>query len=70
MSYQPGDKVEWEWGNGTTSGEVENQHKEKGTRSINRSEVTRNGSDDDPALEIKHDDDTKVLKFASERREA
>ncbi len=70
MSYQKGDKVEWDWGNGTAEGKVADTHTKSITRTIKGSEVTRNGSDDDPALEIEQDDGTKVLKLASEVRKA
>lgn len=66
MTIQVGDKVEWSWGNGTAEGKVADTHTTKITRTIKGSEVTRKGSDDDPALEIKQDDGTKVLKLASE----
>ncbi len=66
MTIQVGDKVEWSWGNGTAKGKVDDTHTTKITRTIKGSEVTRKGSDDDPALEIKQDDGTKVLKLASE----
>ena len=66
MSIQVGDKVEWSWGDGTAEGKVGETHTKKITRTIKGTEVTRNGSDDDPALEIKHEDGTKVLKLASE----
>ena len=70
MSYQSGDQVEWDWGNGTAEGEVQKTHTSKITRTIKGTEVTRDGSDDDPALEIEQDDGTKVLKLASEVRKA
>ncbi len=66
MSIQSGDKVEWAWGSGTAEGEVEKINTTSVTRTIKGSEVTRNGSDDDPALEIKQEDGTLVLKLASE----
>lgn len=66
MSIKSGDTVKWEWGNGTAKGKVEKTHPENITRTIKGTEVTRNGSKDDPALEIKQDDGTKVLKLASE----
>ncbi|MDF1658792.1 MAG: DUF2945 domain-containing protein [Verrucomicrobiales bacterium] len=65
-----GTKVEWEWGNGTASGKVEEIHREKVTRSLDGSEVTRDGSDDDPAYLIKQDDDAEVLKLQSEVKRA
>ena len=70
MSYSSGETVEWDWGNGTAKGTVDKTHTKKITRTLQGNEVTRNGSDDDPALEISQDDDTKVLKLASEVRKA
>ena len=70
MSYSSGDKVEWDWGNGTAEGKVTETHTQKITRTIKDSEVTRDGSKDDPALEIEQEDGTKVLKLASEVRKA
>ena len=70
MSYASGDKVEWDWGNGTAEGKVTDTHTQKITRTIKGSEVTRDGSEDDPALEIEQEDGTKVLKLASEVRKA
>lgn len=70
MSYNQGDTVEWDWGNGTGTGEVQKTYTQKITRKIEGTEVTRNGSDDDPALLIKQDDGDEVLKLASEVRKA
>lgn len=66
MAIQEGDKVSWEWGNGRGEGEVQSVFEESTTRKIKGSEVTRNGSKDDPALYIKQDDGDAVLKLASE----
>lgn len=63
---QTGDKVKWNWGNGTGEGKVEKRYTRKVTRKISGSEITRNGSDDDPALYIKQEDGDAVLKLASE----
>jgi hypothetical protein len=65
-----GDKVEWDWGNGTGTGTVQSSFAEKTTRTIKGTEVTRNGSQDDPALYIEQDDGDTVLKLASEVRKA
>ncbi len=70
MAYQKGDKVEWDWGNGTAKGEVTDTHTSTITRTIKGSEVKRKGSDDDPALDIEQDDGDRVLKLASEVRKA
>ncbi len=65
-----GDKVTWSWGNGAAEGTVQSSFAEKTTRTIKGSEVTRNGSKDDPALYIKQDDGDTVLKLASEVEKA
>ena len=61
-----GTSVSWEWGNGRGYGEVIEIFKESVTRTLQGSEVTRNGSNDDPAYLIKQDDGDKVLKLKSE----
>ena len=65
-SYSKGDKAEWKWSNGTASGEVEKVSHEKTDIQSNGSTITRNGSKDDPAVVIKQNDGTKVIKLASE----
>jgi len=64
-----GDTVKWSWGNGTVQGEVQSIFQEKTTRTIKGSEITRNGTKDDPALYIKQGDGDAVLKLASEVEE-
>lgn len=68
--FSEGDAVKWDWGNGTGEGKVETVYTEKTTRKINGSEITRNGSEDDPALYIVQDDGDAVLKLASEVEKA
>ena len=68
--FSEGTKVEWDWGNGTGTGTVEKTYTQKITRKIKGSEVTRDGSDDDPALYIKQEDGAAVLKLSSEVRRA
>ena len=65
-NYSKGDKVSWEWGNGRGEGKVTETFTKKVTRTLKGSEITRNGSDDDPALLIKQDDGDEVLKLSSE----
>ena len=60
------DCVSWKWGSGRGTGKIQSIFYEKTTRKIDGSEVTRNGSQDDPALYIKQDDGSSVLKLASE----
>lgn len=69
-SYTRGDSVEWTWGNGTATGTVQKTYTEKVTRTLDGTEVTRNGTEDDPAVYIEQDDGTGVLKLASELRKA
>ena len=65
-----GDKVEWDWGDGTAQGTVQSTFTEKTTRKIKGNEVTREGTQDDPALYIEQSDGDNVLKLASEVRKA
>lgn len=69
-SYNVGDKVKWNWGSGTGTGKVEKTYEEKITRKLQGSEVTRNGSKDDPALYIEQEDGDGVLKLSSEVEQA
>ncbi|MEE8600050.1 DUF2945 domain-containing protein [Euzebya tangerina] len=68
MAYQHhiGDTVEWQWGDGTASGEITERFTEKVTRTIDGNEVTRDASEDEPAYLIEQDDGQRVLKSASE----
>lgn len=61
-----GTTVEWEWGEGTASGEVSEIFHREVTRTLNGSEITRNGSEDDPAYLIKQEDGSEILKLKSE----
>ncbi|MFU8863846.1 MAG: DUF2945 domain-containing protein [Rhodobacterales bacterium] len=68
--FKVGDKVEWDWGNGTGQGKVEKTYTRKITRKISGTDVTRNGSDDNPAVFIVQSDGDEVLKLSSELRKA
>ena len=70
MSIRKGTEVSWKWGSSTASGTVTEVHHEKVTRTTKGSEITRNGSDDDPAYVIEQDDGTTVLKLRSEVEQA
>ena len=69
-AYSKGDKVEWEWGSGSATGEVTEVFTEKVTRTIKGNEVTRNASDDEPAYEVEQEDGDRVLKSHSELSKA
>lgn len=66
MAYGKGDRVRWNWGNGTGEGAVEEVFTEKVTREIKGSEVTRNADAENPAYLIMQDDGDRVLKSGSE----
>ena len=61
-----GTKVTWNWGQGTASGTVQKTYAKSITRSLKGTEVTRNGTKDDPALLIEQEDGDEVLKLSSE----
>ena len=66
--FSEGDKVKWKWGDSYAHGKIKSMFEEKTTRKIDGSEVTREGSKDDPALYIENEKDgsNNVLKLASE----
>lgn len=64
-----GSPVSWDWGQGTASGKVQSIHCEEITRKIKGSEITRKGSQDNPAYLIEQEDGTEVLKLRSELNE-
>lgn len=66
MSIRTGTTVTWKWGSSSASGKVSEVHHEKVTRTSKGSEITRDGSDDDPAYVIEQEDGTVVLKLRSE----
>lgn len=61
-SYAFNDDVLWIWGQGEGRGEIKEIFKERVTRTLEGSEVTRNADDDDPAYLIEQDDGDEVLK--------
>lgn len=66
MAYQKGDLVEWQWGQGTATGKVQEIFTSKVTRQIKGSEITRNATEDEPAYLIEQEDGDQVLKSHSE----
>lgn len=61
-----GTTVRWRWGSGSATGKVTGVHHEHLERTIKGERITRNGSDDDPALEIEQEYGDRVLKLRSE----
>ena len=68
--YSEGTKVKWKWGSGYGHGEIQSGFEKKVTRKIDGSEVTRDGSSDNPAYYIKVEDGNNVLKLESEIEKA
>ncbi|QPH54451.1 DUF2945 domain-containing protein [Pontivivens ytuae] len=70
MGIQVGDKVKWNWGNGSATGEVVKRYTQKITLKIDGAEVTRDADDDNPAFRIEQEDGDEVLKSESELEKA
>ena len=64
--FEVGDKVKWNWGSGEAYGEIRRVYTRKVTRIIKGSEITRNGTEAEPAYDIVQDDGDEVLKSQSE----
>ncbi len=64
--YSEESKVKWKWGNGYGHGKVQSSFTKSVTRKIDGSEVTRNGSEENPAYYVNVDDGNNVLKLESE----
>lgn len=61
-----GDYVAWKWANGIAEGRVKAVHHERTEITSNGKQITRNGSNDNPALIIEHKSGNDVLKLTSE----
>ncbi|WP_316014321.1 DUF2945 domain-containing protein [Roseobacter sp. HKCCA0434] len=70
MGIQVGDKVKWEWGNGTATGKVVKRYTQKRTLKIDGSEVTRDASEDEPSFRIEQEDGGEAFKSGSELKKA
>ncbi|APD90201.1 DUF2945 domain-containing protein [Alteromonas mediterranea] len=68
--YAINTEVEWEWGNGSATGNVREKFTSDVERTIKGSSVKREASDSDPAYLIEQDDGSKVLKSHSELKKS
>ena len=68
-SFRTDQHVRWNWGSGTGCGQIAERFEREVTRTIEGSEITRNGSSDDPAYIIQQENGGKVLKLGSELEE-
>ena len=69
-NFSKGDKVKWDWGNGTGTGEITEIYTQKRTLKIDGAEVTRDASEDEPSFRIKQDDGDEVFKSSTEVEKA
>lgn len=65
-SFQTDQYVKWDWGDGSAEGQVKERFEREVTRTLKGNEVTRDGSEDNPAYLIKQEDGDEVLKLGSE----
>ncbi len=65
-SFRTDQYVQWSWGGGTAKGQIKERFEREVTRTLKGSEVTRNGSEDNPAYLINQEDGDEVLKLGSE----
>jgi len=65
-SFQTNQYVKWNWGNGEGKGQITERFEREVTRTLQGSEVTKDGDEDNPAYLIKQDDSDEVLKRGSE----
>ena len=64
--FQTDQYVKWDWGNGTAKGQIKERFEREVTRTLQGSEVTKDGDEDNPAYLIKQEDGDEVLKRGSE----
>ena len=69
QTFSEGDRVEWDWGDGTASGKITQIYTQRQTLTIKGTNVTRDASADCPAYRI-DTDDSEALKTHSEVRRA
>ena len=65
-SFRTDQYVEWNWGDGKGSGQVKERFEREVTRTLQGTEVTKDGDGDNPAYLIKQEDGDEVLKRGSE----
>lgn len=62
--------VKWKWGDNWAEGQVTRKYQEEVTRKLQGSEVTRKGSEKNPAYLIKQENGSRVLKLHTELKKA
>ena len=66
MAIRTGTTVKWKWGSSWAEGKVAEVHTDDVSRTTKGSQVTRHGTEENPAYVIEQEDGTVVLKLASE----
>ena len=61
-----GDEVGWQWASGLATGTVESINHKRTEIESKGAHIVRNGTEDDPALVIKHSSGSKVLRLQHE----
>ncbi len=65
-SFQTNQYVKWKWGAGYGKGQIKERFEREVTRTLQGTEITSKGDQDNPAYLIKQDDGDEVLKRGSE----
>lgn len=65
-SFQSNQYVQWNWGNGAGKGQIKERFEREVTRTLQGSEITRDGDEENPAYLIRQEDGAEVLKRGSE----
>ncbi|XUU60886.1 DUF2945 domain-containing protein [Erythrobacter sp. HA6-11] len=65
-SFQTNQYVKWNWGNGTGEGQIKERFEREVTRTLQGTEVTKDGDEDNPAYLIEQEDGDEVLKRGGE----
>ena len=65
-SFRTDQYVKWNWGSGEGKGQIKERFEREVTRTLQGTEVTKNGDEDNPAYLIRQDDGDEVLKRGSE----
>ncbi|NMW32181.1 DUF2945 domain-containing protein [Altererythrobacter sp. RZ02] len=68
--FQTNQYVKWNWGDGEGTGQIAEKFERSVTRTLQGTEVTRNGDSDDPAYLVTQDSGDQVLKLGSELKAA
>lgn len=66
MTLKKGDSVRWKWGSGHAEGTVEKVIADRMEIQTKGSKITRDGTQENPAIVITDSSGSKVLKLASE----